>query len=87
MLGSDYLFFNLGLIAQVLNPLLDLLFLVQTVSYMAERVVGTGSFGIVFQVWGFNCTSISLIVIYLFGLTFCLLPFRQSALKLEKLWL
>lgn len=53
----------------------------QTVSYMAERVVGTGSFGIVFQVWGFSCTSISLIVIYLFGLTFLSPSFQAKCIE------
>lgn len=41
----------------VLSPLG---FIVQTISYMAERVVGQGSFGIVFQVM----SALQILVIY-----------------------
>lgn len=41
-----------------------MLIVLQKVSYMAERVVGTGSFGVVFQVYYFTfCHSVLLLLV------------------------
>lgn len=50
-----------------------MVYVLQTISYMAERVVGTGSFGIVFQVF-----------ILTFWSNFAAPPLTLSFLRIER---
>jgi hypothetical protein len=64
----------------------------RTISYMAEGVVGIGSFGVVFQVRDsllvilfFPIWHFSLTLTHLFMVCGCVHGFRQNALRLAKL--
>lgn len=79
---------NLGSIFTPKKLMVFVFYALQTISYMAERVVGTGSFGIVFQVRQVIFLDVTVLVpVYLSYTILMIFSLRPNAWKLVRLWL